>query len=266
MKRIIVTAAGRRRYLEVLKNYLIKYKKEFDEWVLWVNTPDPDDIHYINSLKKELDFVKTEELMVPFEGSNSVYSFYKNCIDENSLYMKIDDDIVYIHQKSIENLFNYKLKDKEHFLIFGNTINNSICTHLHQRYRLLPKNKITGYSSIDNVGWRDPIFAEEIHKTFLEEVKNKSQEKFMISDWDLIFYERCSINVVCWSGKEFSNFEGLVEKDDEDYLSSDKPRNLCKTNIIMGNSLFVHYAFRPQREHLDKTNLLNIYKKISETN
>lgn len=264
MKKIIVTAAGRKRYLEILKNYLVNYKNEFDEWILWINTPVKEDIDYIKKIEKELDFVKTESLTVPFEGSNSVYSFYKNCLEKNSLYMKIDDDILYINKNSIKDLFDYKEKDKDHFLVFGNTINNSICTHLHQRYKLLPKDKITGYSSIDNIGWRDPKFAEEIHKTFLSKVKNNSQEEFFMPNWDLIFYERCSINVVCWKGLDFLEFNGVVNKDDEDYLSSDKPRNLKKTNIILGKSLFSHYAFRPQREQLEKTKILEDYKEISE--
>lgn len=264
MKRIIVTAAGRKSYLEILKNYLIKYKNEFDEWVLWKNTPVESDLRYIEEIKNELNFVRTEKLTVNFEGSNSVYSFYKNCIDKNSMYMKIDDDIVYINPNSINDLFEYKEKNKDHFLAFGNTINNSICTHLHQRYKLLPKNKITGYSIIDNVGWRDAKFAEEIHRVFINKIKNNCQKDFFINDWDLIFYERCSINVVCWSGEEFSEFGGVVEKDDEDYLSSTKPRNLKKSNIIMGNSLFSHFAFRPQREHLEKTEMLQKYKEISE--
>jgi hypothetical protein len=130
---------------------------------------------------------------------------------------------------------------------------------------LLPKNKITGYNLIDNVGWRDSKFAEQIHETFIEKIKNNKQQDFFTPNWDLLFYERCSINAICWSGLDFSNFNGIVEKDDEDYLSSDKPRSIGKTNLIMGNSLFSHYAFRPQREYLDSsTQILKKYKEISE--
>lgn len=37
MKRIIVTPAGRERYLEVLLNNMIKCKDEFNEWHLWID-------------------------------------------------------------------------------------------------------------------------------------------------------------------------------------------------------------------------------------
>jgi len=37
MKRILVTPAGRKKYLEILFNHLKNLKNEFDEWILRVN-------------------------------------------------------------------------------------------------------------------------------------------------------------------------------------------------------------------------------------
>lgn len=38
MKRIIVTPAGRKRYMEILSSHLDKQRSDFDEWHIWQNT------------------------------------------------------------------------------------------------------------------------------------------------------------------------------------------------------------------------------------
>ena len=48
MKRIIVTPAGRKRYLAILIKYLVKQKHSFDSWQIWCNT-----IKSIKSQKNE---------------------------------------------------------------------------------------------------------------------------------------------------------------------------------------------------------------------
>lgn len=265
MKKVIVTPAGRRRYLEVLANNLIKCKNEFDEWVIWINTPIQEDIDYIYKLQKNFNFIKTQNLKVEFNGSFSIFSFYEQAIDKNSIYMRLDDDIVYIHPGSIEKIFNFRLTNSNPFLVYGNILNNAICTHIHQRNGLLPKKILVNYNLIDENGWRNPAFAEMIHRCFFEYHKKGAVENLYIRNWDLMYYERCSINAISWTGEEFSKFNGKVNEDEEDWLSSTKPKEIERSNIILGNTLFVHYAFRPQRQYLDQTDILEIYKKISES-
>lgn len=264
MKKVIVTPAGRKRYLEVLANNLNKYKDEFDEWIIWINTPIQEDIDYIYELQKKFKFIKTQSLSVEFNGVFSIFSFYKQTIDKDSVYVRLDDDIVYIHPKSLERMFEFRLSNPDPFLIYGNTLNNAICTHIHQRNGLLPKKILANYNLIDETGWRHPQFAEMIHRYFFEYHKNKAIENLYIRNWDLMYYERCSINAISWTGEEFSKFNGKVEEDEEDWLSSTKPKEIQRSNLILGNVLFVHYAFKPQRQYLDQTNVLEIYKKISE--
>lgn len=44
MKRIVIIPAGRKRYLEILLNYLKFYKDEYDRLDIWLNTNNKEDI------------------------------------------------------------------------------------------------------------------------------------------------------------------------------------------------------------------------------
>ena len=110
-----------------------------------------------------------------------------------------------------------------------------------------------------DIGWKDPYFAENVHLDFLSKYKNQT---FYIPNCYINNDERVSINVISWRGDEFSKFGGIVHGDEEHWLSVIKPQSINKFNKIIGNTLFVHYAFFTQRDYLDTTNILNEYKTI----
>lgn len=266
MKKIIVTPAGRQRYLEVLLQNLLNNKNEFDIWELWVNTTDQNDIKYMRLIEKEHNFIRLKYSSIPINGNLSIYNFFKDCIDINSVYLRLDDDIVYCHPGSINNMFESRINDESPFLYYGNIVNNSIITHLHQRMKIMPITKIAQYNCMDSVGWKDPMFAQEVHNNFFNKEKENSLDSYYINDWLLYDYSRVSINVISWLGKTFAEFDGIVGHDEELWLSVDKPKSINKPNIIKGNTLFVHYSFYTQRPYLDTTNILEKYKLLSLKN
>ena len=67
MKIIVVTPAGRERYLKILLKNLEKQKNDFDEWHLWENTRNKEDEKYIRNLEKEYDWIKC----INYEWNNS---------------------------------------------------------------------------------------------------------------------------------------------------------------------------------------------------
>ena len=52
--------------------------------------------------------------------------------------------------------------------------------------------------------------------------------------------------------------------DEEQFLSSDYPKSQSLINTIYGQVLCSHFAFRPQREKMDNSNILDYYKIIDE--
>jgi len=268
MNKIIVTPAGRKRYLEILHKNLLKCKDEFDEWIIWVNTTNDEDVKYLEDLEKNYEHIKLQYSEFPIDPNGShtatICHFFKKCVDENSVYLRLDDDIVYIHKNSIKDLFDFRIENKDYFLVFGNILNNAIITNLYQRNNLLKDFPPVGYDCLDSNGWLNSHFSLQLHNFFLDKQKSQKIEDFFINNWVLENFERCSINSISWIGKTFKEFNGEVDPAEETWLSSDKPKQLNKPNIIFGKSLFCHYAFGPQRPFLETTDILEKYKQIKD--
>jgi len=266
MKRIVVTPAGRKKYLEILKNNLDKCREEFDQWIIWVNTDNADDIKYMEEISETNDYIKLHFLdsRVDPNGSHTstICKFFKDYTDTESAYLRLDDDIVYIEKGSIKDLFDFRISNEEYFLVFGNILNNSIVTSLYQKKGILQNFPKVSYDCLDKNGWESGEFAKNLHNFFIEKKIKNELSDFFIDNWVLSNFERCSINSISWLGKTFNGFKGIVDEAEETWLSSEKPMLLNMPNIIFGKSIFVHYAFSPQRRFLENTDILEKYKSI----
>ena len=244
----------------MLYRHLLNQKSDFDKWVLWANTDNEDDLNYIRHLSETNDFIEHVELDVPFYHNFSISSFFKHCIDEDAMYLRLDDDICYIHDNAVKNIFEYREANQEPFLIYGNIVNNAIVNYVHQRTGRYPRSLgINSYNALEYVEHDTSDIAVGIHQLFIDKHKNKKVSELLFDHkWTLLQYERASINAVAWLGKDFADFNGIpdfsgqlhpFEIDEEEFLSCTMPKRLDRPNEIYGQSLFVHFSFRPQ---LDK--------------
>jgi hypothetical protein len=180
------------------------------------------------------------------------------------VYIRLDDDVVFIEKGFFDKLYKYRIEHPDPFLVYGNIINNSIISHLHQNNNLVKYDKRVGYNAVDDIGWKDPFFAEAIHRAFIADVKAGNIDK-----WHSTFnvhpchYQRVSINCISWLGKTFAEFGGNVGVNEELWLSQDKPRQLNRPNVIFGDAIVAHFSFYTQRAYLDMTDLLDEYKKLA---
>jgi hypothetical protein len=264
-KRIVcVTPAGRKRYLEVLIPYILRLRDVVDEYRLWVNTENLEDIEYMKSVQEKYpDFITVEYLTVPHGGNLSIYSFFKNCVDKNTVYVRFDDDVVMMDDiVNFKKFLKFRIDNPQYFAIFANILNNSVLSHLHHRFGTLNTNLgIAGYKCICDIGWKDPLFAENVHRQILE--KNDLSYFHFEKPWILHEYERVSINCISWLGEEFEKFNGTVGFDEELWLTVTKPSELLKPNAIYGGFAVVHYAFHTQRNHIETTDILSKYASLS---
>lgn len=262
----IVTPAGRKRYLELLFKYLKKQKNDFDIWTLWINTNNQEDINFCKNLEKENDWIKTIDAQIDPMGSLSVHSFYKHACDPEKIYIKIDDDIVWMERDFIKKLVNFRLNHKDNLLVGANIINNAITDHIHQRQGALNGIKEhIGYNAFDDNGWKNPNVAYEKHLNLIRSITTNDLEKFKFKKVILNVFERYSINCVSWFGKDFAVFGGNVGHDDEDWLTTKYTKESNKFNIICGEALCSHFAFYTQRDFLDHLNLIYLYENIEKS-
>jgi hypothetical protein len=66
-----------------------------------------------------------------------------------------------------------------------------------------------------------------------------------------------------WSGEDFAKFNGDVKSvDDEPWLAMFYPLKFDLKNAMVGNARVVHYAYWPQRQYLNGTDILSKYEKL----
>lgn len=266
MKRIIVTPAGRQKYMKLLAKHLDKQRSSFDEWHIWQNTENIDDINFFKTLNAKIIIPPNSNTSI---GSYNIGNFYPiDSTDPNSLYLRLDDDIVWMEPNFINKIFEYREKNKDNFLVFANIINNSVCSHLQMRFGNIPWSDLLGYSCFDPVAWGSPVFAEKLHNIFLSEINNYS--KFYFTNWYLYMSERVSVNAISWKGSDFALFDGNVTipttkhaPDEEDWLTKYGPTLVGnKRSVIYGQALCSHYSYCTHREYLDTTDILERYTKL----
>jgi hypothetical protein len=266
----IVTPAGRKRYIEILYKYLKNQKEHFDVWQLWLNTTDKKDIEYMKQLEIENSWIRCIDLKIPHNGYLSIHSFFEETKDENTIYIRLDDDIVYISPNFIKEMKEIRLKNKETLFIYPNIINNAIISHLHYRNSLIEFPLFAGYECMDNVGWKNPKFCEAIHKSFLKSIEENEEKgldlwRKSFNIWSLNKFERVSINCIAWFGNVMKNNIIKIDPEEEQDIASEIPKKFNIYNFIYNGPICAHYAFYPQRDYIDsQTNILERYRKLAD--
>lgn len=267
MKVIVVTPAGRKRYLEVLLKNLKRERNGFDEWHLWVNTNVQEDVEYCRSLAAENEWIKTIELTGINEVSSwNIHRFFKHAMDKDCVYVRLDDDIVFLERGFFGKLVEYRLANPHPFLVYANIVNNAVVSHIHQRNGLIKDKRFCGYYCKDPVGWESGNFAEVAHRSFIKDLTEGRAENWhrSFSRWECILYERVSINAISWMGSDMFAINGEIYRDEEEYLSVGLPQMIKRPNHIFGGALAAHFAFYTQREYMDGTNILSVYAELAD--
>lgn len=264
---VAVTPAGRRRYLDILLSYIRRDRYVIDEWHLWLNTDNNDDKKYCKELSKKHTWIKATPLKQKFKGLKSIHHFFESCIDEKTIYIRLDDDIVWIEKGGLRKLLDFRIANPQYFLVFPNIVNNSLMSHIHQRLgNITLDNGICHYKIMDAVGWSNWKTALNAHQTLLEKLNSGHLDHYKFHQWILFFNEKFSINSFAFFGKDFKKFNGLVGEDEEGWLTETKPRQSQLLNCVFGQCLMSHFAYYTQRKLLEqKSNILQQYLDLSKS-
>jgi len=262
---VAVIPAGRKRYLEILIPYLRAQKGILDSCQFWCNTTDPNDIAYMHQIAGQDPFFKVITPTIPVNGTWTIYQFFRGCIDAKTVYVRFDDDICWIAPDAVEELVKFRIAHPEYFLVYANIVNNSICSHLHQRQCCFDLSEgFCEYDVMGAVSHRSGPLARLAHHSFLQKLDARQLEKYHFSQWVLWHYERVSINCISWLGSDFAEFGGEVGADEEQWLSVEQPRHLRRPTAICGTALVAHFAYYTQRDWLEAhTDLLERYRGLA---
>lgn len=275
-KVVAFTPSGRERVQSILIDNLSRHLEVLDEYQIWVNTDESqvEDTQWLRSLPELYDWVTVIERdwkpLKPKQMNTGL--FYPHTLDEDTIYIRLDDDIVYVDDDFFKNLLDFRIDNPRYFLVMGNIWNNAITSYIHQKLGHIPAEpEVKTAYCMDAVGWRSGKFAEMIHNILIEHIEQDTVSELYFDRADLTNASRFSVSTFCYFGKDFKEFEGVVGYrdgelvyDEEVWLTEVYPILKDKLNTICGTALVAHYSFFSQRPLLDKTDILKKYSELAK--
>jgi len=265
-KVIVVTAAGRRKYLELLKHYILN-EDSIDAWHLWENCRNDADRAYLYELERSS--TKVSIITMPgSDGTNrSVNRFYVKCRDPNAFYIKMDDDIVYISQGFGRRLYEKALNEKEKFSWWSPlVINNALCTWLLKYHGFIHIGNALSAQAGCVFGWRSPEFSQALHELFLQAASEGHLSPFRVPDFE-VSLSRFSINCIGFFGDFVARFTEAEfcppHVDDEEWISAVLPSRSGKPGRILGDILVSHFSYFTQERGLLASDILEKYYRLA---
>ena len=280
-KVVVCTPAGREKYLSFFKKHIYRKIAEglVDEWQLWMNTIAPSDVAYIESMAREHPNVKIYRIGEPIQtgvykpagveqainlgnmytwNSLQTNQFFANTHDDDSIYIRFDDDIVWAEDDAIEKICKARIDNPDAFVIYPNIINSTIWTSWHQDNGALDESagKVKRYTKadpdyayLDAFNYSDGRLIDHIHNTFKKRYQEGTLDAYYMPSRVLSDYERFSICCIAWWGKDKVS-PGYIE---EPQLAYQIAEALERPNYLCGDALMVHYSYHTQRPYLEAT-------------
>ncbi|MGH9807800.1 MAG: hypothetical protein ACRD9W_11165 [Terriglobia bacterium] len=259
MKVVCVTPAGRQKYMSILAPYVLSDER-VDEWQIWLNTVDLSDLSWLARLRQ---YAKVRLIEPPAErpaGFRTIGQFWRYCADENTIYVRLDDDIVWLEKDFFANLVAARERHPHAFLVSAMVLNNALCSYLLQ---LTGKVKFTEYLSarcMDPISWASADFARDLHVWAIKCI-GEGTLPWRFGDCPVAM-ARLPINAICYFGRDIAPYAERIGPEEEEFVSCVLPTLLQKTNVITSDAWCAHFAFHLQREQLDKSGVLDAYARL----
>ena len=260
---IVVTPAGRQRYLRLLAAHVLA-SPLVDEWHLWCNTQVPDDLAFVHALAACQPRVRVvEPPLEPPNGTATIGQFFRTAIDGDAIYVRMDDDLVWLEREFFPRFLAERVADRDPLFTFPLIINNAICSWLLKTLQRLDLQVPLRPWCLDPVGWQSHELAEALHRWFLGRIRAGTLDQLRFGRITTAL-ARVSITCIAWFGADLRPMRGEFPPgvDEEEYASVTLPMLLGRTNRITGQAIAAHFAFHPQREHLDATDVLARYQEL----
>jgi len=288
MKVVAWTPYGRRETVSILARYMDRdhARGVVDEWWLCLNT-DADqieDLRYAYALARRFPWIKIQERPAGLprlhpKQRNTGY-FVRYMTDPDAVFVRLDDDIVYVHDNAVDRLVRHKLSTPGSVASFPIMWNNAIVSWFLQQAGVIPAAgtqdaetdgyrwpRVGGPYCMDPVGWADGRFAVQLHRLLLDRIgANRVEECFLYQDFPLQLGMQFSVSTFAALGAMYAELEEpgvLVPYEEESWHTIHQPRKIGQPNMIVGDALVSHYTFFPQKQIVQSTDVLARYRALA---
>lgn len=272
------TPYGREETMSILVKYMERdvMAGVVDEYWLYMNT-DPKqerDREYAHELNEEHAWILLKERPAGIRALRpkqlNTGRFYRYAIEPDTVYVRFDDDIVYVHEDAVENLVRKKI-DSPDFVCFPIIWHNAVCSYYLQQFGKIPLEYGTVASPycMDPVGWADSGFAESIHYLLLDHIKEGTVDSlFFHHDIQLEVGKQFSVSCFAAESSIYRELNPpgiLTHHEEEHWHTVDQTRRTGRNNSIVGDSLVSHLSFFPHSDYIRKaTDILPQYRELAE--
>lgn len=268
---VTITPVGRRKYIDLLYPYLLQNRDIIDQHIWWINTNDTYDISHVYSLTcKHKDFfsINFSKDAKFFASKSGIANIYSACNDKQTIYIKISDDICWIHPDAIKELVQFRLDNLEYFAIYPFVNNTNQATAIMQLLDLMAMN-IMEVSPVvvrkKHISLSDfhPIIAENIHTEFLaliesDRLLNIPKLLPRVINFD---YSYIPDHSLCWFGKDFTTASRPEEIYKAGWVSQIESKDRNRPTCICPSSWMSHFSYGSQEDYLlSKTSIFDLYK------
>lgn len=257
-KVILIIIAGRRKNLEILIPHIMRARQHFDYCELWMNAVwEKSDAEYIRALPSNYPgtFVLKDDGAWRVAGKFEHYvRYYKTLANDDTLYVKLDDDILWMERDAIKDLIDVRQNSQVPIIVIGNVVNNAFCNVEHQKLGLYPKELELTTSCYDKTAHLSSEFAELVHRTFLKQLlRNLSASEYQFPTRLAPMGRRTPNHVFAFYGKDI-----LWRRDDEAEIGTISGLER-RPILIAGKPIFLHYGYDGQTKFLDTTDIRATY-------
>lgn len=273
------TPYGREQTVSILLKYMIRDYNAgiIDEWLLYMNLDDNQhsDRAYGYALAQEYDFIRTVERPAhePRQEPkqiNTIY-FYQYAVEPNTIYVRLDDDIVYVHPDAIRRISESQTRKAFDGISFPLIWNNAICSWYLQQCGKIPTDYgvVQSPYCMDPIGWADANFAENIHRLLLKHInENTVDQLFLHMDIQLQVSQQFSVSCFAANSDMYRAFTPMGKipyHEEETWHTVVRTGQTNVPNMIIGDALVSHLSFYPHSAHIrENTDILQQYRSLAE--
>jgi hypothetical protein len=233
---------------------------------LWDNCRTESDRQYLRELAASDPRCTIKELPGADGGFGIIGEFFRFCDDPEALYLRFDDDIVYIEPGFFERFRARAIAAKGSALWFAPLIiNNAICGSLIKNLsKVVLKGPITCQAMCPHA-WGHAAFPKAIHPAFIDAVRQGRLDDFRVPDRD-VRLARFSVNSIAFFGSDIARLGGDFlppGSNEEEWFSAVLPARLDTCGRILGDLIVSHFGFYTQERELLQTDILDAYYRLA---
>lgn len=269
------TPFGRERTVSLLVKYMERDVKRgiVDEYLIYMNTDDDQtsDRAYGYALAEQHDWIRIIERPERHPGpkQRSTGYFYRYATDPETVYVRFDDDVVFVDESAVENLVRARLQMPAPTAVFPVIFNNAIVSHFLQACGKVPMEwgAVTPYC-MDPTGWANGPFAVKLHELLLDHIEAGTvAELYLYQDFPIQPGTQFSVSCFASLGSMYAGLDHpgvLIPDEEESWHTIHHPLATGAPNILRGDAIVSHWSFFPQHPFLNNTNLLDRYRDLAD--